>query len=1315
MVLTAGLLSTSSATAQGLDEASLDREEVVDLWKTGGAGVREAAERALLGTDDDIQKFLDGVDAIQYDDDYVDASRVFNVGGTAVREATKAALQGTPEQLREFLRSGWQKPLQEDREVEASRAISSGGNGVKAAGKAALQAGPAAVTKFLEEDQYRERETDNEVEVSKLIDSGGPNMKAAGKAALQGTPDDVAEFLEVGQFVARNRDQEHATIEQLTEQAKQAGQQAEEATKKSEEASARAVAASSLAKEAAQKAARETEAARKDAGRASVKAQQAADAARAAAAAAQQAISSANAASRSARIASLAAAQTANAAAQAAKAANDAYNAAIAAGADAGKAEAAKQAAAVARNMAFLTRESAKAAEQAGKASEAAGRAADASRSASTNATAAADAAEAANGYADAAGVHSAEARNAAAEARRHANAANRAANNAGALARRSANAAFAARDAANTAANHAEKAAQAAEQAAKYAGQSANAAEDSRKYAEAAKEAAEAATTAVNTARTVHEIALAVETEELAGRAEAALERSRSEKAQSERLVSATAEVALQDRTLDATAAALAAEAAKPDVDVKATATKGRKLALDALKLRGPWSQQAAATALAGSDAEILEYLRTGWQKAGEEEARDKVLQLSVASPYPSIRQGAGEALKGTPQQIADYYAKGQYETGKDDLAVAVSKVNNTGGPSVKEASKAALATGNGKDLAIFLEMGQYAARLTDEEVIASKLVNSGGDEVKAAAKAALAGTPEKLHEFVTVGQYTATRKDDLTDHHRSQIDRLLSEGEIVSAKAQANRWRAAEAAATAKQAAGEAAQAAGEAKKSADAAAGYAVSAKKSAEAAEASSAKAKQSANTARNAAAAANRDADTAEASAAQADFSAGYARQSASKADNAALRARASALAAGKSKDEAEAYAGQAWVDVKTKREAEIAEQLRRYEEDWKKQAEAAKKKKPKCIVPYNRDSLPPCMMGADADEIIFAKPTQEVLQIVGKVVWELSGGADIEKCIKEPAWGDCALAIAGVLPVGKLKLVKKVADGIEDAVKGSRVGKHLPTCAVKPKHSFPAGTRVLMGDNTTRSIEQLAVGDQVLATDPETGVTGPRRVDATIYTPDDREFTTLTLDEKHDGGTLTTTDHHPFWSENEKKWKNAADLTPQDTLRANAGDPTQIAGVRHWISLQPAYNLTVNDLHTYYVLAGTTPVLVHNDVPCETWSNLEKDDVPIPLERVPMVSTSELHEATGRFVYVVLPGGELRVTRLGSVYGHIDLAQGADVAAAGEIKLWQGRLKSIDNRSGHYQPKGAGPKKIAEDVFREAGFEVGEKTYKERW
>ncbi|MFD2691812.1 hypothetical protein ACFS5L_44355 [Streptomyces phyllanthi] len=35
--------------------------------------------------------------------------------------------------------------------------------------------------------------------------------------------------------------------------------------------------------------------------------------------------------------------------------------------------------------------------------------------------------------------------------------------------------------------------------------------------------------------------------------------------------------------------------------------------------------------------------------------------------------------------------------------------------------------------------------------------------------------------------------------------------------------------------------------------------------------------------------------------------------------------------------------------------------------------------------------------------------------------------------------------------------------------------------------------------------------------------------------------------------------------------------------------------VRKWTSAgETAYKLTVSDLHTYYVVAGATPVLVHN-------------------------------------------------------------------------------------------------------------------------
>ncbi|MCX4546353.1 polymorphic toxin-type HINT domain-containing protein [Streptomyces sp. NBC_01565] len=142
--------------------------------------------------------------------------------------------------------------------------------------------------------------------------------------------------------------------------------------------------------------------------------------------------------------------------------------------------------------------------------------------------------------------------------------------------------------------------------------------------------------------------------------------------------------------------------------------------------------------------------------------------------------------------------------------------------------------------------------------------------------------------------------------------------------------------------------------------------------------------------------------------------------------------------------------------------------------------------------------------------------------------------------------------------------------------------------------SFPAGTRVLMADGSTRPIEAVRTGDTVLATDPASGTTGGRRVDDTIHTPDDREFTGITLDASVGGGSLTATDHHPFWTQNREQWTLAADLNAGDTLRTPDGGTAQIQKVTHWKDLQPAYNLTVNELHTYYVLAGVTPVLVHN-------------------------------------------------------------------------------------------------------------------------
>ncbi|MFD3352992.1 polymorphic toxin-type HINT domain-containing protein [Streptomyces fradiae] len=75
---------------------------------------------------------------------------------------------------------------------------------------------------------------------------------------------------------------------------------------------------------------------------------------------------------------------------------------------------------------------------------------------------------------------------------------------------------------------------------------------------------------------------------------------------------------------------------------------------------------------------------------------------------------------------------------------------------------------------------------------------------------------------------------------------------------------------------------------------------------------------------------------------------------------------------------------------------------------------------------------------------------------------------------------------------------------------------------------------------------------------------------------------------------MTTTDHHPFWSESDRAWVDAGDLTPGTTLRTSHGDQVEIKSVRVYDKEQDTYNLTVADVHTYYVLAGQTPVLVHN-------------------------------------------------------------------------------------------------------------------------
>ncbi|WP_411074167.1 polymorphic toxin-type HINT domain-containing protein [Streptomyces sp. cmx-4-7] len=172
---------------------------------------------------------------------------------------------------------------------------------------------------------------------------------------------------------------------------------------------------------------------------------------------------------------------------------------------------------------------------------------------------------------------------------------------------------------------------------------------------------------------------------------------------------------------------------------------------------------------------------------------------------------------------------------------------------------------------------------------------------------------------------------------------------------------------------------------------------------------------------------------------------------------------------------------------------------------------------------------------------------------------------------------------------------KKADEAAADAAKkadgdGGEVGA---TC-----NSFTPETKVLLADGTSKPIKDLELGDKVLATDEKTGETAAKDVAAKIIGKGEKHLVRVTIDTDGTKGTatapITATDGHPFWVPALGKWITAKDLKPGQWLRTSAGTHVQVTAVQAWTQQASVRNLTVSDFHTYYVLAGATPVLVHN-------------------------------------------------------------------------------------------------------------------------
>ncbi|MFF7250053.1 DddA-like double-stranded DNA deaminase toxin [Embleya sp. NPDC008237] len=143
-------------------------------------------------------------------------------------------------------------------------------------------------------------------------------------------------------------------------------------------------------------------------------------------------------------------------------------------------------------------------------------------------------------------------------------------------------------------------------------------------------------------------------------------------------------------------------------------------------------------------------------------------------------------------------------------------------------------------------------------------------------------------------------------------------------------------------------------------------------------------------------------------------------------------------------------------------------------------------------------------------------------------------------------------------------------------------------------HSFLPDTEVLMGDGSTKPIQEIEPGESVLSTDPQTGQSKPRIVLASITTEDDKEFAEITVRTDQGDASIVATTNHPFWVPDLRQWVDAGDLKPGQWLQTASGTWVQVSAVRIHTKHQRTHDLTVDTDHTYHVLAGTTPVLVHN-------------------------------------------------------------------------------------------------------------------------
>ncbi|MFI6596630.1 polymorphic toxin-type HINT domain-containing protein [Nonomuraea sp. NPDC050536] len=224
-------------------------------------------------------------------------------------------------------------------------------------------------------------------------------------------------------------------------------------------------------------------------------------------------------------------------------------------------------------------------------------------------------------------------------------------------------------------------------------------------------------------------------------------------------------------------------------------------------------------------------------------------------------------------------------------------------------------------------------------------------------------------------------------------------------------------------------------------------------------------------------------------------------------------------------------------------------------------------------------------------------------------------------------WGKAAKLVGAVG-----KLVGAIVRTIKDLFK---VGKEVTEAekAVKAAcrvNSFLPGTLVRLADGTAKPIEKLEPGAKVLASDPASGRTEGKQVVASIAGLGMKRLVQVVV-ETGDArvGSVVATEGHPFWVADRNSWMEAGRLRSGMWLTTDSGAQVRIREVRPYSAYASVHNLTVGDVHTYYVVSGAGDLLVHNCGPSALPSGngksftVYKDGKLVPRSELPDIAPPE--------------------------------------------------------------------------------------------